>query len=160
MKWLARLKKIEVAPEVGPTKPTKPGFVGFVGSIPAPMQITGGNSPAANDAAADPDRFAWPHSAAMTGAEIDTFTARLARFTDKGLMLDDADALADKLTTRDRESDDRRLCMECIHQAGHAQTWGCRNWQWAGVAIKAQHAHLPAALVRQLQRCDGFKHSK
>ena len=68
----------------------------------------------------DPDRWAWPHSEAMNGREIDTFTARLARFTDKGLMLDDAEKLADKLVTRDRESDDRRLCLECVHLAGHA----------------------------------------
>lgn len=54
MKWLARLKKIEMAPEVGPTKPTKPthepknrGFVGFVGSILAPMRKTGADSAAA-----------------------------------------------------------------------------------------------------------------
>lgn len=33
MKWLARLKKIEIAPETDATKPTKPGFVGFVASI-------------------------------------------------------------------------------------------------------------------------------
>ena len=104
----------------------------------------------------DPDRWAWPHSAAMNGAEIDTFTARLARFTDRGLGLDDAEALADKLVTRDRESDDRRLCFECIHLAGYSGTWGCRNWQRAGVATKARNAQLPAALVVQLQRCDGF----
>lgn len=33
MKWLARLKNIEIAPETDATKPTKPGFVGFVASI-------------------------------------------------------------------------------------------------------------------------------
>lgn len=157
MKWLARLKKIEIAPEVEPTKPTKPGFVGFVGSIPAPMQKTGGDSPAANDPAPDPDRWAWPHSAAMTGAEIDTLTARLARFTDKGLTLDDGEALADKLVTRDRDSDDRRLCLECTHLGGYGVTsWRCGNWQRAGVAHRARDVQLPADLVRTLQRCDGF----
>ena len=64
---------------------------------------------AANDPAPDADRWCWPHSAAMTGREIETFTARLSRFTDKGLSLDDGEALADKLVTRDREADDRRL---------------------------------------------------
>ena len=163
MKWLARLKKIDTAPEVEATEPTKPGFVGFVAPGIAPIQKTAGDSPAANDPAAampDPDRWAWPHSEAMNGREIDTFTARLARFTDKGLMLDDAEKLADKLVTRDRESDDRRLCLECVHLAGHAAgAWGCRGWQRAGVAIKSRDAGLPSELVSKLQRCDGFKDS-
>lgn len=33
MKWLSRLKNIEIAPETDATKPTKPGFVGFVGFV-------------------------------------------------------------------------------------------------------------------------------
>ena len=105
----------------------------------------------------DPHRWCWPHSQAMTGREIDTFTARLARFTDKGLSLDAAESLADKLVTRDREYDDRRLCLECAHLAGYAGAWGCRNWQQAAIASKARDAQLPAALVIQPQRCDGFK---
>ena len=163
MKWLARLKKIEVAPNVEATQPTKPGFVGFVAPGMASIQKTGGDSPAANDPAAampDPDRWCWPHSEAMNGREIDTFTARLARFTDKGVNLDDGEALADKLVTRDRESDDRRLCLECVHLAGHAAgAWGCRGWQRAGVAIRSRDAGLPSELVSKLQRCDGFKDS-
>lgn len=157
MNWLARLKKIEIAPERDATEPTKPGFVGFVAPDMAPMPKTRGDSTAANDPAADFDRWCWPHSAAMTGAEIDTFSARLARFTDKGLGLEDAEALADKLVTRDRESDDRRLCLECLHlssQCGNA--WPCKNWQRAGLALTAKDAQLSAALVYQLQRCDGF----
>ena len=94
----------------------------------------------------------------MNSMEIDTFTARLARFTDKGLGLDDAEALADKLVTRDRESDDRRLCLECFHLSGQSgKAWDCRNWQRSGVALRARDAQLSAALVWQLQRCDGFK---
>ncbi|MDO8440968.1 MAG: hypothetical protein Q7S97_07165 [Polaromonas sp.] len=93
----------------------------------------------------------------MNTREIDTFTARLARFTDKGLGLDDAEALADKLVKRDREPDDRRLCLECFHLSGQlGKTWDCRNWQRAGVALRARDAQLPAALVIQPQRCDGF----
>ena len=124
------------------------------------MQNTRGDALAANDPAPvtqNPDRWCWPHSEAMNTGEIDTFTARLARFTDKGLSLGDGEALADKLVVRDRESDDRRLCLECTHLAGHAGQWGCRNWQRAGVAVRARDAGLSAALVMQLQRCDGFK---
>ena len=92
----------------------------------------------------------------MTGAEIDTFTARLSRFTDKGLILDDGEALADKLVIRDRESDDRHLCLECLHLAGYG-SWRCSNWQRTGIAIQAWDAQLPRELVYQFQRCDGFK---
>ena len=157
MNWLARLKKINTAPTAEATEPTKPGFVGFVAPGMAPLQNTRSDSLAANDPAPDPDRWAWPHSQAMTGREIDTFTARLVRFTDKGLSLSDGEALADKLVTRGRDADERRLCLECVHLAGHAEIWGCRNWQRAGVATKPQHAQLSATLVLQLQRCDGFK---
>ena len=106
----------------------------------------------------DPDRWCWPHTKAMNSAEMNTFTTRLALFTDNGLSLDDADALVDKLVTRDRDFDDRRLCMECIHLFGNDRRgWGCRNWQQAGVASRVRDAQLSAALVCQLQRCDGFK---
>jgi len=93
----------------------------------------------------------------MNGAEIDAFMTRAARFTDKGLRLDDADDLADKLVKRDRDLDDRRLCLECIHLAGRAgAAWHCKNWQRAGIALKARDARLATAWVLQLQRCDGF----
>ena len=125
----------------------------------ATVSVATAQKQAANDPAAvkhDPDRWAWPHSQAMTGREIDTFTARLHHFTGRGLSGTDAETLADKLVTRDRDADERRLCLECVYLAGHAGIWGCRNWQRAGVATKPQHAQLSAALVLQLQRCDGF----
>lgn len=156
MKWLARLKNIEIVPKVEPTETTKRVSVVFVGAIPGPIQKTGGDFPAANDPAPDSDRWCWPHGTAMSGAEIDTFKARLSRFTDKGLTIDDGEALADRLVIRDRESDDRRLCLECLHLAGHGVTRGCRNWQRAGIAIQSRDAQLPGELVCKLQRCDGF----
>ncbi|NMM08214.1 hypothetical protein [Polaromonas sp.] len=131
------------------------------------MQKAGRDSPAANDAAqvlalvassevstqvvspaaliADLDRWAWPHSQAMTGREIDTFAARLARFTDKGLSLIDGEALADKLVTRDREADERRLCLECVHLARNGL---CKAVTTGGKPIE------PVSTV--LQRCDSF----
>src|SRR5574343_1131693 len=134
--WLARLKT-EKASDTLATKPTKPpqgdempGFVGFVAYPSAPFQKIGtGDSvvvqpeaSAANDGshlyispATDPDRWCWPHSTAMNSGEIDTYTMRLTRFTDKGMSLEDAERLADKLVIRDREGDDQRLCLECTH---------------------------------------------
>ena len=78
----------------------------------------------------------------MTDAEIDTFTARLHHFTRRGL--------ADKLVTRNRESDDRRMCLGCLHLSGSERRgWDCRNWQRAGVAAKARGTQLSAALIEQ-----------
>ncbi len=170
--WLARLKN-EKAPGTHATKPTKPtqgeektGFVGFVAYPQSPFQkLEAGDSvveapqaPVANDGArpalapaSDPDRWCWPHSQAMNTEEIDTFTARLARFTDKGVNHDDAELLADKLVHRDREGDDRRLCLECVHLQGFGR-WRCGNWQAAEVARDG----LARDLVLILQRCGGF----
>ena len=161
MNWLARLKNHN-APDTHATKPTKPpeqadgvGFVGFVAYPPTPFQKIEASEVAANDAittqAADPDRWCWPHSEAMSGQEIDTFTARLARFTDKGLTLAQAEAAADRLVIRDREGDDRALCLECAHLHG-AGRWRCGNWQPADVA----RDRLAPELVAKLQRCPGF----
>ena len=118
-------------------------------------QLIAGSNLAAPDT--EPDRWCWPHGAAMNTAEIDAFAARLARFTDKGLNLPDAEALADKLVVRDREGDDRQQCLECVHLSGFGPTsWRCGNWQAAGIAIRPHHTQLPADLVLQLQRCGGI----
>ncbi len=111
--------------------------------------------------ALDADRSCWPHSSAMNAQEIDTFTARLGRFTDKGMGYDEAEALADpagpagladKLVLRDREADDRRLCLECRHLHGWPGRWRCGNWQQAGMARDG----LARDLVLMLQRCNGY----
>ena len=186
MKWLARLKKIEIVPEVGATKPTETLFVVSVAPVLVPVQKTGGNLAAANDPTDSPktvtddtetpvrielvrselhtetvalnsDRHCWPNSPAMNGREIETFMARLARFTTKGVTHDDGEALADKLVVRDRQQDDRGLCLECNHLTGHgARSWRCANGTSAGIAMNSRNAQLPAELVLQLQRCDGF----
>lgn len=106
---------------------------------------------------ADPDRWCWPRSPAMNGEEIDTLAARLTLFTDKGMGVQAAERLADKLVIRDRQQDGRRLCLECTRLTGHAAaSWVCTDWQRARIAIRSKDAQLPGELVRQLQRCDGF----
>jgi hypothetical protein len=155
MTWLARLKK-QKAPCTHPTEPTEPGFVGFVGTPSGHIQKIESDAPAANDPAPDPDRWCWLLSAAMNTAEIDTFTARLARFTDRGVILSDAESLADRLVIRDREQDDRAICLECSHLH---RGWRCGNWQRAGVAIRSRDAQLAPDFMHLLQRCDGFTQS-
>lgn len=161
--WLARLKSGK-GPDTHATKATETPqgdaggvSVGFVACPPAPLPEIEARHVAANDATtADSDRWCWPHGVAMSGQEIDTFTARLVRFTDKGLTLADAEQQADRLMTRDRDRDDRRLCLECTHLQGIGP-WGCGNWRKAGACMRSSDAGLARDLVLMLQRCDGFK---
>lgn len=51
------------------------------------------------------------HAPCRDDAEIEAFTARTERFALLGRA--DADDLAERLTLRDRDADDRRLCLEC-----------------------------------------------
>lgn len=133
----------------------KPEQLSSVLAVPSPAVLEKHDSSIA--VTENPNRWCWPHSSAMNGVEIDTFAARLHKFADKGLARNDCETLADKLVLRDRDQDDRRVCLECKHFAGHgAGSWRCGNWQAAGVAIRSRDAQLPADLVVQLQRCDGF----
>jgi hypothetical protein len=111
----------------------------------------------ANELANDPDRYCWPHSTAMNSLEIELFAARRRGFIHRGIHNTDAEVLADKLVFRDRDSDDRAACLECTHLSGGRQSgWHCGNGKVAGVATRARDVQLPADLVLQLQRCEGF----
>jgi hypothetical protein len=88
----------------------------------------------------------------MNTVEIDTFTMRLARFTDKGLSLAEAEQLVDRLVVRDREFDDRRMCLECAHLHGYGR-WRCGNFGPADMAPEG----LEPELVKMLQRCLGYR---
>ena len=102
-------------------------------------------------AMADPDSSCWPHSAAMTGREIETMVERTALFNRRGLTALDAELLADELVGRDRQADDRRLCLECRHLTT-GRTMRCAQWQSAGLGQPG----IPEGMAVQLQRCDGF----
>jgi hypothetical protein len=107
------------------------------------------------------DGYCWPHSTAMTGAEINTFTARVTQINDKGAAPEASEGWAEKLLQRDREQDDRTLCLECRHLGGSGpSTWRCGNWRKAGIAIRARDADLSRDLVQLLQRCPGFNAGK
>lgn len=173
MSWLNRLKKTEspCLPTLqNPQNPIKGGFVGFVASPLGGIEKIERLAVAANEAVQlgtlnpkvsprvdalplNLDRWCWPVSSAMNAEEIDTFTARLVRFTDKGVNLHGSEALAGRLVIRDREQDTRRVCMECIHLNNGRR---CANWKTAGVANQAQDAQLPTEFVLQLQHCHGF----
>lgn len=120
------------------------------------MEYDGGLSRCEAEALAgitpDPDRHCWPHTTAMNTAEIDTFSARVHLFTRHGLDTTEAEKLADSLVTRDRQADDRRVCLECRNLRRGGGLWRCGQPHKAGWA----GADRPADLVNLLQRCEGF----
>ena len=99
----------------------------------------------------NPDRWCSPHSSAMNTAEINTFAKRAATFNRRGLSSLDAELLADKLVTRDREGDNRRACLECRGLTGNGP-YQCSPWR----AADLDGALLARQFVAMLQRCDGF----
>jgi len=115
----------------------------------APSQAPA-NDPGPPGLPADPDRWNWPHSEAMTGAEVERMQARLELFIARRLT--EADALAGRLAIRDREGDDRRCCAECggLVRAGGERR--CTRSRAAGL----RDAGLPTLLITQLQRCPTF----
>ena len=159
--WLARLKN-QKGPGPYATKPTKTtpdthagGFVGFVAHPQGHIQKFDGEvasleTPAANAPAIDPDRYCWPHSSAMNGQEVDTLMARQALFMERRASPQDAERMADKLLSRDRGDDERRLCLECRHLRGEG-TYRCGNARAAGL-----HTDLARELVLTLQHCHGY----
>lgn len=102
--------------------------------------------------APDPDRHCWPHTLAMNTAELDLFTARVHLFIRHGLDTTESEKLADKLVARDRDEDERRLCLECRNLRRSGGLWRCGQPHRAGWA----GADLPGDLVNLLQRCEGF----
>ena len=53
------------------------------------------------------------HAGAWDDDELSAFTTRVVMLQRRGIEADDADNLAERLTLRDRDGDDRRLCLEC-----------------------------------------------
>lgn len=82
---------------------------------------------------------------------------RLARLTYKGLSLDEAKEVTQRLDLR-TQGDDRILCYECHHLKGYVGLWRCSNWRMAGIAIREAGAGL-GDMVNLFQRCNGFNQS-
>lgn len=104
------------------------------------------------DTALDPDRYCWPHTEAMNTAEIEAFTARVLLFTWHGLDDTEAERLADKLVARDRQADDRRMCIECAHLRRAAGFGRCGKWREA----ERCGPTVPVEAMTLLQRCVGW----
>jgi hypothetical protein len=89
------------------------------------------------------------HAGGWDDGEIDAFTARKARFTRKGRVAD-AEHLAERLTLRDRQHDDRRLCLECAALADNGRCLVAARGRLAGADRRLE----PVPTI--LQRCPGF----
>lgn len=87
---------------------------------------------------------------ALPDAERRRFDARVRMFTRIGFK-NKAEEWAKKLTDRDRDGDDRRVCVECKHmQRDH----GC--WQAKQGRLEPGTAKEMRVLPFLLQRCCGF----
>ena len=139
------LIRIEAANEVLPVAVTFPPISGLAGLAGSEVCNDEHAAQAERSAIISADRVPYWEANEMaglpawTGAEIATFETRQARTRWLGYG-DRADRVAELLLHRDREGDDRRLCIECAH-AGPG--WRC--------------AKREAFMVDQLQRCPVFK---
>lgn len=104
-------------------------------------------APAPEPPQPDP-RLSWSDCLPATAAEIVRMAERTEAFERMGLTPDEVDLAVDRLLRRDRDLDDRRLCIECAHIRTSGMGWRCG----------ALRQSLPRELVAtQPQRCDMFE---
>ncbi len=89
------------------------------------------------------------HAGGWGDAEIEAFQRREARVTRMGRVAD-AEHLAERLTLRDRQHDDRRLCLECAALADNRRCLVAARGPLAGADRRLE----PVPTI--LQRCEGF----
>lgn len=128
MSWLARLKAVEAARRANLQNLQKAAFVGFAGADPAPFQ--------------------------ERECHDTIFMARTALFMSRDLDKDNADAAANRLAQRDRQHDERRICLECRHLSGSRSRRYCRQGKETG---QSGSSIIPSELAATLQRCAGFE---
>lgn len=92
------------------------------------------------------------HTGGWSDAEIDAFQRREARLLRLGRA--DAEYLAERLTLRDRDGDDRRLCLECTWLSDTGRCMAAATGRLPGVDRRLK------PLPTLLQRCDAFGLSK
>ena len=88
---------------------------------------------------------------AMTAREIDRFQARVRLFTQRGWAIECAERVADHLVLRDRDGDERRLCIECASLQGDG---GCFEARRGRVPGAARRGFEP--MTATLTRCPVF----
>ena len=90
------------------------------------------------------------HAGAWDDDELSAFTTRVLMLQRRSIEADDADNLAERLTLRDRDGDDRRMCVECSHLGDGGRCLAAA----AGRVHGADRRMEPVPTV--LQRCEAF----
>ena len=88
------------------------------------------------------------HAGGWDDGEIAAFTAREITFARMGRH--DAEHLAERLTLRDREGDDRRMCLECSWMGVRGQCIAAASGRIPGADRQLEPVHTI------LQRCAAF----
>ncbi|MDL2339490.1 MAG: hypothetical protein QFE16_16775 [Pseudomonadota bacterium] len=89
-----------------------------------------------------------PPATGWTDADITRFLDRRARLMRWGWPETEAEALADRLVRRDRDTDERVSCIDC----GHYQPGRCGNHRRAGLNV----AEVGRDLASLLQHCPAW----
>jgi hypothetical protein len=93
-------------------------------------------------------------SSPWSDREITRFTKRVALFKRRGQTEERAESIAESLIARDRDRDDRRLCIECSHLQRDGGCFAARQ----GWIHGASRQLTPVQNV--LQRCERFDWAK
>ncbi len=91
------------------------------------------------------------YAAPWTDGEIQGFKARAARFQRRRFTELEAERLAEVLLLRDRDGDDRRMCLECSGLDGQGRCLPARRGLIAGAG------RVLEPITTTLHRCEGFK---
>lgn len=86
-----------------------------------------------------------------TGEEIEQAGRYVALLTRRGLDVETVERVTDRLILRDREQDDRRLCLECARLDSSGRCGAAAR----GALRNADRRLEPLPLI--LQRCEGFE---
>jgi hypothetical protein len=163
--WMARAKTLLAQPLPTPTGKTDETGVLSVSSVglaanseigeevssvsSAPADRLSETSPPPGNPYLTVDQANECHACGWSDDEIATFLARAARF--RQLRRVDAEHLAERLTLRDRQADDRRMCLEC------------RELEISGRCGAARRGEIPGAdrrlepVPHLLMRCEAFR---
>ena len=151
--WAARARVALAQPlRVGAVKTDETPLLS-VSSVPP--AANGGNFNAVSSSSLNPYMTAVQgndcHACGWDDAEIAAFLSRSMRFAQIGRR--DAEHLAERLALRDRQLDDRQMCVEC------------RELEPSGRCIAARRGAFPGAdrnlvpVQNVLWRCTSFRHA-
>lgn len=90
------------------------------------------------------------HAGGWTDAETSAFRKRESLVLARGYAPEDAEAVAEALTMRDRRGDDRRICLECTHLGERGRCIAASAGRIGGADRRLE----PVPTI--LQRCEAF----